>query len=134
MSAKNKRFYQISREFSKNLENSPKFTILQKFSEAVDRVSTITSEKSRAIKFRLLDNLINMTSTDSENGTATEDITVEYKGEEVEIGFNSKYILEMINQLDHDKLIFEFNDTNSPLIIKESSNNDLLYVLMPMRV
>ena len=40
----------------------------QKFSEAVDRVSTITSEKSRAIKFRLLDNLINMTSTDSENG------------------------------------------------------------------
>ena len=106
----------------------------QKFSEAVDRVSTITSEKSRAIKFRLLDNLINMTSTDSENGTATEDITVEYKGEEVEIGFNSKYILEMINQLDHDKLIFEFNDTNSPLIIKESSNNDLLYVLMPMRV
>jgi len=106
----------------------------QKFSEAVDRVSTITSEKSRAIKFRLLDNLINMTSTDSENGTATEDITVEYTGEEVEIGFNSKYILEMINQLDHDKLIFEFNDTNSPLIIKESSNNDLLYVLMPMRV
>ena len=106
----------------------------QKFSEAVDRVSTITSEKSRAIKFRLLDNLINMTSTDSENGTATEDITVEYKGEEVEIGFNSKYILEMINQLDNDKLIFEFNDTNSPLIIKESSNNDLLYVLMPMRV
>ena len=40
----------------------------------------------------------------------------------------------MINQLDNDKLIFEFNDTNSPLIIKESSNNDLLYVLMPMRV
>jgi len=106
----------------------------QKFSEAVDRVSTITSEKSRAIKFRLLNNLLNMTSADAENGTATEDISVDYEGEEIEIGFNSKYILEMINQLDDEKLIFEFNDTNSPLIVKESSNNDLVYVLMPMRV
>lgn len=106
----------------------------KKFCEAVDRVSTITSEKSRAIKFRLLNNLINMIASDPENGTATEDIQVQYEGEEIEIGFNSKYILEMINQLDEEKLILEFNDSASPLIVKESSNNDLFYVLMPMRV
>ena len=106
----------------------------QKFSEAVDRVSTITSEKSRAIKFRLLDNLINMTSTDSENGTATEDITVEYKGEEVEIGFNSKYILEMINNLEDDEINLCFKDSSSPVIATEDSNPNLVYVLMPMRV
>ena len=106
----------------------------KKFCEAVDRVSTITSEKSRAIKFRLLNNLINMIASDPENGTATEDIQVQYEGEEIEIGFNSKYILEMINQLDEEKLILEFSDSASPLIVKESSNNDLSYVLMPMRV
>ena len=106
----------------------------QKFCEVVDRVSTITSEKSRAIKFRLLNNLINMNSSDPENGTATEDIIVQYGGEEIEIGFNSKYILEMINQLEEEKLILEFNDSTSPLIVKESSNNDLIFVLMPMRV
>jgi len=106
----------------------------QKFCEAVDRVSTITSEKSKAIKFKLLKNLINMNSSDPEAGTASEDIIVQYEGQEIEIGFNSKYILEIINQLQDGKLILEFNDSNSPLIIKESSNNDLIYVLMPMRV
>ena len=64
----------------------------------------------------------------------SEDIIVQYEGQEIEIGFNSKYILEIINQLEDEKLILEFNDSNSPLIIKESSNNDLIYVLMPMRV
>ena len=106
----------------------------EKFSEVVDRVSTITSEKTRAIKFRLLKNLINMTSSDPENGTATEDMIVHYEGEEIEIGFNSKYLLEMINQLDEEKLILEFSDSASPLIVRESSSNDLIYVLMPMRV
>ena len=106
----------------------------QKFCEAVDRVSTITSEKSRAIKLRLLKNLINMTSSDPENGTATEDVIVQYEGEEIQIGFNSKYLLEMINQLNDERLILEFNDSTSPLIMKESSRNDLVYVLMPMRV
>ena len=104
------------------------------FCEAVDRVSTITSEKSRAIKFRLLKNLINMTSSDTENNTATEDISVQYEGEEIEIGFNSKYLLEMINQLNEEKLLLEFSDSTSPLMVKESSGNDLIYVLMPMRV
>ena len=58
----------------------------------------------RAIKFRLLNNLINMNSSDPEHGTATEDIPVQYEGEEIEIGFNSKYILEMINQLERRKI------------------------------
>ena len=106
----------------------------KRFCEAVDRVSTITSEKSRAIKFRLLKNLINMTSSDAENGTATEDISVQYEGEEIEIGFNSKYLLEMINQLDGENVILEFENSTSPMIAKESSNDKLIYVLMPMRV
>ena len=58
----------------------------------------------------------------------------EYTYEEIEIGFNSKYLLEMINQLNEEKLVLEFSDSTSPLIVKESSGNDLIYVLMPMRV
>jgi len=101
---------------------------------AVDRVSTITNERSPAIKFKLLKNIMNMTSVDSESGLATEDIVTEYSGNEMEVGFNSKYILEMINNLDDDKITLSFNDTSSPLIATEQSNPDLIYVLMPMRV
>ena len=104
------------------------------FCMAVDRVSTITNEKSPVIKFKLLNNLMNMTSADSENGLATEDIITEYSGEEIEIGFNSKYILEMINHLTDDKIKLSFNDSSSPVIATEESNENLIYVLMPMRV
>ena len=65
---------------------------------------------------------------------ATEDINTEYTGDEMEIGFNSKYILEMINNLEDEKVILRFNDSSSPVIATEDSNPNLLYVLMPMRV
>ena len=103
-------------------------------SMAVDRVSTITNEKSPVIKFKLLKNIMNMTSVDSSSGLATEDIITEYSGNEMEIGFNSKYILEMVNNLQDEKITLSFNDSSSPLIATEQSNPDLIYVLMPMRV
>ena len=106
----------------------------QSFSLAVDRVSTITSDKSPVIKFKLLKNLINLSSVNNENGTATEDITAIYSGDEIEIGFNSKYILEMINNLEDDEIILKFKDSASPATSMEKSNPNLIYVLMPMRV
>ena len=86
------------------------------------------------LKIKLMKNIMNMTSIDSESGQATEDIVTEYQGNEIEIGFNSKYILEMINNLEDDKITLSFNDTSSPVIATEQSNPDLIYVLMPMRV
>ena len=106
----------------------------QILSLAVDRVSTITNEKSPVIKFKLFKNLINMSSINSENGTATEDIETKYSGDEIEIGFNSKYILEMINNLEDEEIILNFKDSSSPVTASEKSNSDLIYVLMPMRV
>lgn len=104
------------------------------FSLAVDRVSTITNDKSPAIKFKLLKNLMNMSSVNNESGTATEDIVTKYDGDEIEIGFNSKYVLEMINNLDDEEISLNFKDSSSPVIALEESNSDLIYVLMPMRV
>ena len=106
----------------------------QEFSLAVDRVSTITNDKSPVIKFKLLKNLMNMSSVNSESGTATEDIIINYEGNEMDIGFNSKYILEMINNLEDSEITLNFKDSSSPVTAKEESNPDLIYVLMPMRV
>ena len=104
------------------------------FSLAVDRVSTITSEKSPVIKFTLLKDIMNMSSVNSESGTATEDIATKYSGDKLEIGFNSKYILEMINNLEDEEIILNFKDSSSPVTAVEESNPGLIYVLMPMRV
>jgi len=104
------------------------------FSLAVDRVSTITTDKLPVIKLKIMNNMVNLTSVNNENGTATEDINVNYSGDEMEIGFNSKYILEMINNLEDEIVILDFKDSASPVIAKEESNPNLIYVLMPMRV
>jgi DNA polymerase-3 subunit beta len=104
------------------------------FSFAVDRVSTITNEKLPVIKFKLMKNLINLSSANNENGMATEDVIAEYGGKEMDIGFNSKYILEMINNLEDQEIILNFKDSSSPVIAHEESNPNLVYVLMPMRV
>ena len=106
----------------------------QDLSLAVDRVSTITNDKLPIIKFKILNNIMNLSSVNSENGMATEDIITKYSGEEIEIGFNSKYILEMINNLVDDNITLSFKDSASPVTASEESNPDLIYVLMPMRV
>ena len=106
----------------------------QDLSLAVDRVSTITNDKLPVIKFKILNNIMNLSSVNSENGMATEDIITQYSGEEIEIGFNSKYILEMINNLEDDNITLSFKDSASPVTASEESNPDLIYVLMPMRV
>tara|TARA_B100000579_G_C22807524_1_gene843330 strand:- start:486 stop:1601 length:1116 start_codon:yes stop_codon:yes gene_type:complete len=101
---------------------------------AVDRVSTIANEKSPSIKFKVYKNLINLSSINNENSTATEDINAEYTGNEIEIGFNSNYIMDMLNNLEGEDIIISFNDNSTPIIAKEKSGDQTIYVLMPMRV
>lgn len=101
---------------------------------AVDRVSTIANEKSPSIKFKIFKNLVNLSTINNENSTATEDIEVNYDGNEIEIGFNSKYIMDILDNLEGEDIKILFNDNSTPIIAQEQSNSEIIYVLMPMRV
>ena len=105
-----------------------------KLLSAVDRVSTIANEKSPVIKFKLLENVLNLNTINNESSTASEDLNVEYNGDEIEIGFNSKYIMDIVNNLEDNEISINFKDNTSPIVAKENSNTNLVYVLMPMRV
>ena len=102
--------------------------------DAVDRVSTIANEKSPSIKFKLFKNLINLSTTNNENSTATEDIKSNYDGNEIEIGFNSKYIMDILDNLESEEIKISFNDSSTPIIAQEQFSSNITYVLMPMRV
>ncbi len=105
-----------------------------KLLSAVDRVSTIANEKSPVIKFKLLKNILNLNTINNESSSASEDLTTNYNGDEIQIGFNSKYIMDIINNLEDNEIIINFKDNTSPVIAQENSNTNLIYVLMPMRV
>ena len=101
---------------------------------AVDRVSTIANEKSPVIKFKLLKNILNLNTVNNESSSASEDLNTNYDGNEIEIGFNSKYIMDIVNNLEDEEISINLKDNTSPIIATENSNSNLVYVLMPMRV
>lgn len=104
------------------------------FTQAVDRVSVISTEKSRAIKFQLASGKLTLSASSPEHGTASEEIDVTYSAAPIEIGFNSRYLLDMMSQIEGDTAQFLLNDSASPAIVRDTVDVGSLYVLMPMRV
>ncbi len=104
------------------------------FADAVDRVSAISSEKSRAIKLTMSNGVLVLSASSPEHGSATEEIEVSYSGDDLEIGFNSGYLLDITRQIEGDSARFSLADAASPTILREGGDASALYVLMPMRV
>ncbi|MEO0392448.1 MAG: DNA polymerase III subunit beta [Pseudomonadota bacterium] len=104
------------------------------FGSAVDRVATIATEKSRAVKLALAGSTLTLSATSPENGSASEEVEVTYDGDEMEIGFNSKYLLDITGQIEGDGCQLMLADGASPTLIRDPSDTEAIYVLMPMRV
>jgi DNA polymerase III subunit beta len=104
------------------------------FAEAVDRVSTISTEKSRAVKLAIERGSLVLSATSPENGTAIEEIEVRYQSSPLEIGFNSRYLLDITEQIEGEGAQFAMSDAGSPTIVRDTADPGALYVLMPMRV
>ena len=104
------------------------------FVKAVDLVSTISTEKSRAIKLSLDDGNLVLTATSPEAGSAREELDVNYNDGPLEIGFNSKYLMDITQQIEGDDAKFILSDGASPTLVQDMSDTSALYVLMPMRV
>ncbi|BBE73652.1 DNA polymerase III subunit beta [Oharaeibacter diazotrophicus] len=104
------------------------------FAEAVDRVSTISSERGRAVKLTLTAGKMVLTVVNPDSGSATEELVVEYDAEPLDIGFNARYLLDITAQLTGETAVFRLADPGSPTLIQDVGDGDTLYVLMPMRV
>ena len=104
------------------------------FAKAVDRVSTISTEKSRAVKLTIENGSLTLSASSAEQGSATEEIEVSYEAAKIEIGFNSRYLLDITQQIEGDGARFAMADAGSPTIVRDTADSSALYVLMPMRV
>jgi DNA polymerase III subunit beta len=101
---------------------------------AVDRVSTIASERGRAVKLNINADKLVLSVNNPEGGSATEEIPVDYDSTPLEIGFNARYLLDIAGQLESDTAHFQLADAGSPTMVKDAGDEGALYVLMPMRV
>ena len=104
------------------------------FASAVDRVATVSSERSRAVKLALSEDRLVLSVNAPDSGAATEEVAVAYADEPLEIGFNAKYLLEIASQVDRENAVFLFNASGDPTLVREGDDESAVYVVMPMRV
>ena len=104
------------------------------FSAGVDRVSTIASEKTRAVKMSLDRDKVTLSVSSPESGTATEELPADYGADTLEIGFNARYLLDILGEIDGDTVEVHLADAAAPTLLRENDKSNALYVLMPMRV
>jgi DNA polymerase-3 subunit beta len=106
----------------------------KEFAKAVDRVATVSSERSRAVKLNLDEDRLILSVNAPDSGTAEEELAVAYGDERLEIGFNAKYLLEIAHQVDRENAVFLFESSSHPTVMREGDDQSALYVVMPMRV
>jgi DNA polymerase-3 subunit beta len=104
------------------------------FTQAVDRVSTVSSEKGRAVKLNIAGDRVTLTVNNPESGSAEEEIPASYGASGLDIGFNSRYLLDIVGQFKGETANFALADAGSPTVIRDAADESALYVLMPMRV
>ncbi|HUG45082.1 MAG TPA: DNA polymerase III subunit beta [Sphingomicrobium sp.] len=104
------------------------------FAAGVDRVATIASEKTRAVKMSLDRDKVTLSVTSPESGTATEELPADYGSDSIEIGFNARYLLDILHEIEGDSVEVHLADAAAPTLLRENDKSNALYVLMPMRV
>lgn len=104
------------------------------FAKAVDRVATVSSERSRAVKLALDEDRLVLSVNAPDSGNAEEELAVAYSDDRLEIGFNARYLLEIASQVDRENAVFLFNSSGDPTLMREGDDTSAVYVVMPMRV
>ena len=104
------------------------------FAQAVDRVATVSSERSRAVKLSLDEDRLVLSVNAPDSGAAEEELAVAYGDDKLDIGFNAKYLLEIASQVDRENAVFMFNSSGDPTLMREGNDTTAVYVVMPMRV
>ena len=109
----------------------------EELKKAIDRVSAVAineETKSKAIKLIIESNKISLSVDSTSRGSAIEEIDLDYNNDKVEIGFNSRYLIDICNEIDGDKINLKFLNSTSPAIILDNTDENLFFVLMPMRI
>ena len=124
-------------DYRQVIPNAPKRKITMKriqIQDSLRRVSILSSEKTRGVKFQFSEDFLELSSYNPEFGEAKEELPVQYKGENLLVGFNSRFVMEVLNNLNSEEVIFEVEDNVSPAIIRPADDEKHTCVIMPMRI
>ena len=102
------------------------------FQDSVDRVASVSLDKKDGVKFKLTKDILNLSVNNTNSGDGKETLNVKFD-HELDISFNSRYLIDVASQLDGDQIEIYLKDTGSPALIKDPGDFDSIYVVMPMK-
>ena len=105
---------------------------LKLFLDSVDRVASVSLDKKDGVKFNLSKDILNLSVNNTNSGDGKETLAVKFE-HDLEISFNSRYLIDVASQFDGNKIELFFNDTGSPALIKDPGDFDSIFVVMPMK-
>lgn len=104
------------------------------FLTSLERVALLANQKSKAVLLNLTKNRMEISSNNPELGEAKEEIEVEYSGTDLKVGFNARYVLDVLTSMTDEKVMIEINDHLSPGVIRPPNDTNYTCVVMPMRI
>ena len=104
------------------------------FIKVLRRASVMSRERASAVRFDLEEEKLTVSSSSPDLGEAKEEVGVDYKGEKVSLGFNARYMLDVLGAMTSDKVVLELQDPLSPVLVKEDGSDEYKCVIMPMRI
>ena len=107
-------------------------TNLKSFLGSIDRVASVSLDKKDGVKFKLSNDILNLSVNNTNSGDGNESLNVKFN-HDLEISFNSRYLIDVASQLDGEKIELFLNDTGSPALIKDPGDFDSIFVVMPMK-
>ena len=114
-------------------ENQKKLEVdLKSFLNSVDRVASVSLDKKDGVKFSLSKDILNLSVNNTNSGDGKESLTVKFD-DELDISFNSRYLIDVASQLDGEKIEIYLKDSGLPALIKDPADFDSIYVVMPMK-
>jgi|TARA_B100001964_G_scaffold241973_1_gene315599 DNA polymerase-3 subunit beta len=115
------------------INNEKKLEInLNNFLSSVDRVASVSTDKKEGVKFQLIKDILKLSVNNPNSGDGSETLEVKFD-HELNISFNSKYLIDVASQIDGEKIIFYLNETGSPALIKDPIDKDSTFIIMPMK-
>ena len=106
--------------------------IRDRFYNSVDRVASVSTDKKDGVRFSLSKNKLDLSVNNANSGDGKETLSVNFD-HELDISFNSKYLVDVASQLEGENIEIYFNDISSPALIKDPNDFDSIYVIMPMK-
>ncbi len=117
------------------VDNQKKLIInREEFLKALKRVSIISREKSYAVKIDVADASLTITASHPDVGEASDEVAIEYSGESISLGFNARFLMDALNYMQAEKVVFELQEPLTPTLLRETEREDYLSVIMPMRI